>query len=417
MSQMVINGGKKLKGRVKISGAKNSVLPLLAATVLCDGEVTLRNCPDISDVDTALLILNLLGIETKFTDNTAFINAKTPLNTTLSETVMRKMRSSIVFTGSILARRSKAIVAYPGGCELGPRPIDIHIEALKKLGAIVTEDNGKLIFTAPNGLFGTEIDLKISSVGATENIILAATLSKGTTVINTAAREPEIDDLINFLTIAGAKINGKGTSTITVTGVEKLSAIDYFIMPDRIEAATYISAVATAGGEITLENVTPKHIESIIEVYKNAGCEITAKGSTLTVKQNNGLVALPYVKSMPYPAFPTDAGPLLVASLINAKGTSVYVEGVFENRFRFVSELKRMGADIMIEGRAAVINGKTLSPANCRCYDLRGGAAVVVAALGIKGKSVISDIEYINRGYEKITEKLNALGADVYIKE
>ena len=417
MPKMIITGGKTLNGDVFISGAKNSVLPLLAATLLCDGEVKLYNCPDISDVENSLHILNSLGIETSFKDDCIIVNGRTPINTTISENMMRKMRSSVVFVGSILARRGKAVISTPGGCELGPRPIDIHIDVLKSLGATVIEDRGKMLFTVENGLKGNTIDLKLPSVGATETAIFAAVTAQGTTVINNAAREPEIGDLIDFLNKAGADILGKNSSTITIKGVNKLNGVSHRVIPDRIEAATFMAAVGSASGSITLHNVIPAHLESVTEALTRAGCKITVGDSTLGITAPKSLKSVCFIKSLPYPSFPTDAGPMICAALSKADGNSVFCEGIFENRFRYISELIKMGADIKIEGNIAVINGKPLFGAECKSFDLRGGAAVVVAALGARGTTVLSNIEFLNRGYDNLSEKLALIGADIYIKE
>ncbi len=414
MSRLRIAGGKKLEGTVPVSGAKNAVLPLLSAALLCDGETVFTNCPELSDVEACIDILRHLGIRAQSSNGTVTVEGAAPANIEIPERLMRRMRSSVIFLGSILARRGKAAVSNPGGCELGPRPIDLHISALSSLGAEMTDEHGVLKFSAPDGLRGNTVNLAVQSVGATENTILAAVLAKGTTVINNAAREPEISALADFLNSAGANIKGAGSSVITIEGVKKLYGTVCRVIPDRIEAATFMAAAAVTGGDITLKNIYTPHMQSIIDAFALTGCKIDFSEHTLRIKAPARLQAIPYIKSQVYPAFPTDVGPLITAALATADGTSVFVEGIFENRYRYISELQRLGADIKIEGRAAIVRGKKhLCGAPCVCTDLRGGAALAVAALGAEGVTVLDDTRHISRGYGRFAEKLSLIGAQI----
>lgn len=414
MSKLIINGGKRLFGELTIQGAKNSVLPILAATVLCNNTSVIHNCPKLSDVSAAINILKYLGCECFYVNNTVTVDTKKLHCSKIPNKLMQKMRSSIMFLGAILARCGNAIISSPGGCELGPRPIDLHINALKLLGATVTESHGFIEFNAPNGLCGTQINLSIASVGATENIILAAVTAKGNTIIHNAAKEPEICDLAAFLNSCGAQILGAGTDTITIFGVDGLSGCTHNVIPDRIATATYMAAAAITGGEIVLKNVAPSHISAINSVFEETGCKLSCNNNSLSLKAPPKLNRVSTIRTAIHPGFPTDAGPLILAMLTLSKGTSVIVENIFENRFRYVDELKRLGANVQIEGKVAIVEGvNTLSGANCKCTDLRGGAAIVIGALAAKGRSVISDIHHIKRGYENIDTSLALLGANI----
>lgn len=414
MSKLIINGGKRLFGEVKIHGAKNSVLPILAATVLCKGSSVIHNCPELSDVNASINILRHLGCRCSFKNNTVTVNSNTIQCSQIPDSLMLKMRSSVIFLGAILGRCGSAVISSPGGCELGPRPIDLHISALKRLGAKVTESHGLIEFNAPKGLTGAKINLSFASVGATENIILAATTAKGVTVIHNAAKEPEICDLAAFLNACGARIYGAGTDEVTIYGVEDLRCCTHNVIPDRIAAASYMAAAAITGSEITLKNVVPAHLTAVNSVFEEAGCKIKCGGKNLIIKAPQRLSRVSTVRTAIYPGFPTDAGPLVLAMLSKANGTSVIVENIFENRFRYVDELKRLGAHVKVEGRVAIIEGvSALSAAPCKCTDLRGGAALVVAALAAEGTTVISDIHHIKRGYDGIVSRLSLLGADI----
>lgn len=414
MSELVINGGKKLSGEICVQGAKNSVLPVLAATVLCGGECVIHNCPQLSDVETSLKILAHLGCGCKKDGDTVAVNARDISDYSIPDTLMREMRSSVVFLGAVIGRTGKAVISSPGGCELGPRPIDLHLSSLNKMGVTVKEEHGYLNCTAENGLHGAEITLNFPSVGATENIILAAVLAEGDTVIHGAAKEPEISDLADFLNSAGARINGCGSDTVRIRGVKTLGGAEHSIIPDRIVAATYMACAAVTGGNITLKNVMPPHMASILWLFNESGCKVNINGKSINLLSPQRLLRVPTVRSLVYPGFPTDAGPIAAALLCKADGTSVFVENIFENRFRYVDELKRFGAKIKTEGKIAVIEGVTeLSAADCKSTDLRGGVALVIAALAANGKSKIGEIQHIERGYEDITENLRLIGADI----
>lgn len=414
MSELVINGGKKLSGEICVQGAKNSVLPVLAATVLCGGECVIHNCPQLSDVETSLKILAHLGCGCKKDGDTVAVNARDISDYSIPDTLMREMRSSVVFLGAVIGRTGKAVISSPGGCELGPRPIDLHLSSLNKMGVTVKEEHGYLNCTAENGLHGAEITLNFPSVGATENIILAAVLAEGDTVIHGAAKEPEISDLADFLNSAGARINGCGSDTVRIRGVKTLGGAEHSIIPDRIVAATYMACAAVTGGNITLKNVMPPHMASILWLFNESGCKVNINGKSINLLSPQRLLRVPTVRSLVYPGFPTDAGPIAAALLCKADGTSVFVENIFENRFRYVDELKRFGAKIKTEGKILVIEGVTeLSAADCKSTDLRGGAALVIAALAANGKSKIGEIQHIERGYEDITENLRLIGADI----
>lgn len=414
MSEIIVKGKNRLNGEIEIQGAKNSVLPVLAATILCKGECVVHNCPNLSDVDISLKILAHMGCNCLRDGNSVLIDSTDIASYEIPETLMREMRSSVVFLGAIIGRMGRAVISSPGGCELGPRPIDLHLSALEKMGVVITEEHGFLYCETPDGITGAEINLSFPSVGATENIILAAATAKGVTVIHNAAREPEISDLADFLNSAGARIYGSGSDTIYIYGVKKLRGTQHTIIPDRIVAATYMACSAVTGGKITLKGIMPSHMVSVLSVFREAGCDINVSGKSLTVSSDKGILRVPTIRSLVYPGFPTDAGPIIIAMLSLARGTTVFVENIFENRFRYIDELKRLGAKIKTEGKIAVIEGVSeLSGANCKCTDLRGGAALVTAALAASGETIISGIHHIERGYEDIVTALKGLGADI----
>ena len=414
MSRILIKGGKTLHGEITLQGAKNSVLPVLAGALLCEGKSRIHNCPVISDVDTSVRILTALGCVCHVEGNSLTVDALGADGYEIPEELMREMRSSVVFLGAVLGKTGKAVISSPGGCELGPRPIDLHISSLKKLGVTIEEDRGYIFCSAPNGLKGAEITLGFPSVGATENIILAAVKAEGLTVIHNAAREPEISDLADFLNSAGARIYGCGSDTVYIHGVKTLYSTEQSIIPDRIVTATYMACAAVTGGNITLNGTMPSHITSVLSVFREAGCDISVSGKSIKINCKNPLTRVPTIRSLVYPGFPTDAGPLVIAMLSRAKGTSVFVENIFENRFRYVDELKRLGAKIEIQGKIAVIEGVSgLSGATCKCTDLRGGAALVTAGLCAKGETVIGEIHHIERGYDDIVGCHKKLGADI----
>jgi len=414
MSEIVINGGKRLSGEINIQGAKNSVLPVLAATILCSGECTIHNCPDLYDVETSVKILTQLGCRCKREHNSVTVDSSNINNFEIPESLMREMRSSVVYLGAIIGRTGKAVISSPGGCELGPRPIDLHLSSLRDMGVSIAEEHGFITCNASDGIKGAEITLSFPSVGATENIILAATLAKGVTVIHNAAKEPEISDLADFLNRAGARIYGSGSDTIYIHGVKKLYGTEHSIIPDRIVAATYMACAAVTGGKIKINGIMPSHMVAILSVFKESGCKIAIAGKQLCISAENGILRVPTVRSLVYPGFPTDAGPLIIAMLCLSNGTSVFVENIFENRYRYIDELKRLGAKIKTEGKIAVIEGtKELSGAGCKATDLRGGAALVCAGLAAKGVTKVGEIQHIKRGYDDIVGNLKQLGADV----
>lgn len=418
MAEIIVNGGKQLTGEIAVQGAKNSVLPVLAGAVLCDGECVIHNCPNLSDVQSSIKILRNFGAKVSYQDNTVTVDCRSIEKYEIPESLMREMRSSVVFLGGIIGRTKRAIISNPGGCELGPRPIDLHLSALKKLGVEIYEEHGFLNCNAEKGLYGTEIHLAFPSVGATENVILTAATAKGVTVIHNAAREPEISDLADFLNSAGARIYGSGSDTIYIHGVDKLHGTTHTIIPDRIVAATYMSAAAITGSKLNLSHIMPSHMVAILHTFRESGCDISVKGKALTITAPKRLSRVPTIRSLVYPGFPTDAGPLLISMLAMAKGTTVFVENIFENRFRYINELNRLGANIKTEGKVAVIEGvNSLSGAKCVCPDLRGGAALVVAALSANGQSEIDNISHISRGYDDITGVLASVGADIKTKE
>lgn len=414
MAKIYINGGRRLSGELTIHGAKNSALPILAATLLCSGESVLHNCPRLSDVDVSVKILNSLGCDCRRDGNTVIVNAQNVSGNEIPDNLMREMRSSIVFLGAIIGRTKSALVSSPGGCELGPRPIDIHISSLELLGVQITEDHGYLECSVDKNLVGSEINLSFPSVGATENIILAAALAEGTTVIHNAAREPEISDLADFLNSAGAKIYGAGSDKIVINGVNRLHGAEHTVIPDRIVAATYISAAAVTNGDILLKNIMPSHQVALLNVFRQSGCEISPYSNCLRIRSLARPKRIPTIRTMVYPGFPTDAGPPVMAMMCVAKGTTVFVENIFQNRFKYIDELKRLGANIKTQGNVAVIEGVLrLSGAATECTDLRGGAALVVAGLAAEGTTEIDKIFHIDRGYESIEENLRALGAEI----
>ncbi len=414
MERMVIDGMIPLRGDIHLHGAKNSALPLLAATVLMKSTTVLENCPPLSDVAASTAILRHLGCEVCADDKTVSVTTTGLCRHTIPEKLMREMRSSIVFLGAILAATGEARLCFPGGCELGPRPIDLHLSALRQMGVKIRENGGVLHCAAPNGLHGAVITLSFPSVGATENVLLAAVLAKGDTVICNAAKEPEIVDLCRFLNNSGAQIEGGGESVITVHGVESLNGCRYRVMPDRIEAATYMSAVAVTGGEAMLYGAEPSHLLAVDSVLEEAGCRIVTQKDRIYLKAPAQLRAVRMIRTMPYPGFPTDAQAPVMAMLTRAKGTSVVVENIFDSRFKHVGELQRMGARIKTDGRVAVIEGvDRLSGASVCCTDLRGGAALVVAGLAAAGRTTISRLCHLDRGYTALEKTLTSLGARV----
>lgn len=402
MSEYVIEGGTPLRGVCRVQGSKNSALPILAAALLCGGECVIHNCPMLSDVEATGNILKHLGVFVKREGHTVITDSSGFSGSDIPDTLMREMRSSVIFLGAILARAGRVRVSTPGGCEIGLRPIDLHLDAMRKLGAEVREEYGKIDCVAPDGLKGAKISLSFPSVGATENIMIAASTAKGETQIINAAREPEISDLADFLNASGAKITGAGESTVVIEGVPKLHSTEHTVISDRIAAATYMAAAAMTKGSIRLEKIIPAHLGPVISVLEETGCEIDIGMRSLTLKAPERLKSARMIRTMPYPGFPTDAQAPLTAALTVADGTGVIIETIFENRFKYIGELVRFGANIRVDGRMAVVDGvPELYGANVVTPDLRGGAALMLAGFAACGTTVISDIKHILRGYER----------------
>ncbi len=415
MNKIIVTGGRKLNGEIFVQGAKNSVLPILVATLLVNGVSVIHNCPMLSDVDATIKILRYLGCAVSREGHTVTVDSSTMCRQDVPDSLMREMRSSIVFLGGIIGRMGKAVLSTPGGCEIGLRPIDLHLSAMEQFGAKVTTENGFIVCSAgEKGICGTRIVLSFPSVGATENIILASTLAKGTTVISNAAREPEISDLADFLNRCGAKIYGAGDSTITVEGVSRLHSAEHTIIPDRIVASTYMIAAAITGGNICIKDVIPSHLGPIIQPLRESGCHVFVKGRNVTISSPKQLKRIKMIRTMPHPGFPTDVQAQMMAMTTIADGTSVFIENIFESRFKHIGELLRFGAKIHAEGRMAVVEGvKTLNGAKVKATDLRGGSAMIIAGLSANGITEISEVHHIDRGYEEPEKALEALGADI----
>lgn len=412
----IVEGGKRLEGTTYVSGSKNASLPIIASTILNGGINKLYNVPNIHDTQMMLKILETLGCKIKKNNGKIVIDSRNITNYEIPENLMSQMRSSVIIAGALLARKKKVVFTYPGGCDIGSRPIDLHIKSFEKLGVNVKEEFGDIKCEADK-IVGTDIQLDFPSVGATENIMLASVFANGTTTINNAAMEPEIVDLQNALNSMGAKIEGAGTNNIIIKGVEKLKDLSYNIIPDRIEAGTLLCATAITGGNIKLQKVVPEHIKTLLNKLEEMGCNVKTNKNEIILNAPKKLKAVD-IKTLPYPGFPTDLQSILGVTLTVAKGTSVIVENIFENRYRYLTELTKMGAKSSIEGRTAVIKGvRRLSKANVKATDLRGGAALVLAALNAKGRTCIENIEYILRGYENLDKKLNSLGAEIIIED
>ncbi|MDR2772634.1 MAG: UDP-N-acetylglucosamine 1-carboxyvinyltransferase [Elusimicrobiota bacterium] len=413
MDKIIIDGGKKLKGRVGISGSKNSALPILFAALLTDDPVTINNVPTLADINATLSFLNFVGKKAQKKDSTVKMAASDAYRYIAPYDLVRKMRASVLIMGPLLARLGKVDVSLPGGCAIGARPIDIHLKAFKKLGAEIDLSGGYVRLSAKNGLKGADIKLRFPSVGATENIMLSAVLAKGRTRIINAAKEPEIGDLAIFLNKMGAKVGGGGSKTITIDGVDKLHGAVHAVIPDRIEAATYLIAAAITKGDIVLENVEADHIRAVIDKLKAAGMDIKEGESTIHIKHKRQLKPQS-ISTDVYPKFPTDVQAQWTALMSLVEGKSSVKENVFENRFMHIPELQRFGADLTIKGKTVGIKGvKKLSGAPVMVSDLRAGAALVLAGLAAEGDSVIDRIYHLDRGYELLEHKLKKLGADI----
>ena len=415
MEKLIVKGGNRLVGAVKTSGAKNAVLPIIAASILGTTPSHLDEVPMLEDVHTISEVLKCLGLSVECSpeknvldiDSTEITSYEAPYE------LVRTMRASFLVMGPLLARIGKARISMPGGCAIGARPIDIHLKGFEALGVKIEQGHGYIEASAPGGLKGTSIYFDFPSVGATENIMMAASLAEGTTILENAAEEPEIVDLANYLNKMGAKIRGAGTDTIRIEGVDKLHGADYTIIPDRIEAGTYMIAAAMTGGDVIVENVLPEHQKPLIAKLREAGAVVEEDIDKVRVIGKNPLKAVS-IKTLPYPGFPTDMQAQMMAMMVIAEGRSKVTETVFENRFMHVVELNRMGAQISTEGRSAVIDGPCkLTGCDVRATDLRAGAAMILAGLVAEGTTRIGDLHHIDRGYENIVAKLKNLGADI----
>ena len=417
MSYFAIEGGRPLCGVLPVGGAKNSVLPILAASLLFEGESVLHNCPDLSDVAYAAQILEQLGCRVCRAESDIVVDSRGMSRFAIDDRLMRKMRSSVIFLGAILARCGQASLSMPGGCELGPRPIDLHLSAMRALGIEVENEGGKLVCRAKNPK-GADIRLPFPSVGATENIMLAAVTCPGTTRIFGPAREPEIVDLQAFMNRCGLSVLGAGSDLIEIVGGKADRSPEHTIIPDRIAAATFLSAAAAAGGDVTLLKAQPEHMAPVLAALSRAGCEITKGENFVRLKAPKRLLPAGRVVTAPHPGFPTDAQAPLMAAMAAAAGETVFEEQIFQSRYNHVKGLLRMGADIRIDGRRATVRGVTkLHGAQAEAPDLRGGAALVIAALSAEGESRITGLAHIDRGYERLEQQISRLGGTMARKE
>ena len=412
MDKYIINGGKELGGRIRVHGAKNAVLPIMAATLLADDVCHIYDCPDLSDVRHTINILKTLGCSATLSDGVLVVDSSSSDKWEIPEELMREMRSSIIFLGALAGRMGRARMCFPGGCELGNRPIDLHIKALRELGIQIREENG-FIEASCERMHPGDIHLSFPSVGATENIILASVKIKGETTISNAAKEPEIADMCDFLNKMGADITGGGTEFIKINGVAHLHGVDHKIIPDRIVAATLMCAAMTTKSEIELLNVRSAHLGAIVSVLRESGARIEFFKDKMYIRAPEKIVPVDMIKTQVYPGFPTDAQSVVMAVLCMGEGTSVIIENIFDSRYKIIPELKKMGADIIQDGRVAIIKGQKLSGAHIRAMDLRGGAALAVAALGAEGQSILEGTHYIDRGYVELCNMLKDLGADI----
>jgi UDP-N-acetylglucosamine 1-carboxyvinyltransferase len=413
MSKFIINGGAQLNGSLVCQGAKNAVLPLYAAALLTDERVKIGNCPDLQDVANMGAILNTLGADVERKGNSVEILAENLFSHEIPGRLAKELRSSIFLLGSVLGRLKKANVAYPGGCDIGLRPIDLHIKALGELNVRIVEKYGYLYCDATQ-LKPAQIDLNYPSVGATENIMLLTAISEGVTTISNAAREPEIEDLQNFLNGMGAKIEGAGTSYIKITGVKKLHGVEFRTMPDRIAAGTYLLAAAVCGGKVTVKNTRPEHLRSLLSKLEKAGSKIEIDGFDITITAEGRPKALGDVETQPYPGFPTDLQAPLASLAAVADGTTVITENIFDSRLKHVPELIKMGAQIKVKEKTAIIQGvPRLKGAELTAADLRGGASLVLAGLSAAETTIINNVQHIERGYDNFEGILTSLGADI----
>lgn len=411
MEKLIVSGGRKLSGTVKVSGAKNAVLPIIAASLLSTSVSRLEEIPDLEDVRTMAKVLTHLGVSVSNEPSTLVVDSTNITGCEVPYELTRKMRASFTVLGPLLARLGTARISLPGGCAIGTRPIDLHLKGFEALGAEIVLGHGYIEARAPQGLIGARIYLDFPSVGATENIMMAASLAKGQTILENPAEEPEIVDLANYLNTMGARVRGAGTNLIRIEGVKELKGSSYAVIPDRIEAGTYMVAAAITGGDVWIENALTEHLKPVVAKLKEAGVYIEERIDGIRVR-GNGLIKAVDVKTLPYPGFPTDMQAQFMALMTVATGTSVVTETVFENRFMHVDELKRMGANIKIEGRSAVVEGvHKLTGCEVKAPDLRAGASLVLAGLVAQGQTEIGCIHHIERGYEDIVDKLRGLGA------
>ncbi|MDH5299348.1 MAG: UDP-N-acetylglucosamine 1-carboxyvinyltransferase [Desulfobulbaceae bacterium] len=414
MDKILIEGGRPLHGEVAISGAKNAALPLIAATLLTPGWHTLRNVPNLRDTRTIMVLLESFGVEWERDGSTLRINSANLNNCEASYELVKTMRASVLVLGPLVARMGQARVSLPGGCAIGARPIDFHLQALKILGATIVLEQGYVGAEIAGRLQGNTVYFDIPSVTATENIMMAASLAEGTTVIKNAAREPEIGNLVDMLVAMGAKIEGRDTDRLVIHGVEKLHPVEIDVIPDRIETGTYLLAVAAAGGEITVTNCNPAHLPSLSEKLRAIGLEIKTTADSFWLKRTGPLRSID-IKTMPFPGFPTDLQAQTMALMTMANGLSVITETIFENRFMHVAELRRMGANIRVDGHSAMVTGvPKLTGAPVMATDLRASASLVVAALAAEGRTEISRVYHLDRGYEDMDGKLSKLGASIW---
>lgn len=414
MARFIITGGKPLKGTVRVSGAKNSVLPIIAASLLADGQSVIEEMPDLNDVRIMCDLLMSLGARIELSNSRTMlkINCDGISNTTAPYELVNKMRASFLIMGPLLAKTGTASISLPGGCAIGSRPVDLHLKGFSAMGAMITQGHGYIKANIKDKLKGAKIYLDFPSVGATENIIMAAVTAEGQTIIENAAIEPEIVDLSTYLTSMGAGIKGAGTDTIKIEGVKNLTSARHAIIPDRIEAGTFMVAAAITGGDVTIENIVPDHLKPVTAKLREAGIEVSEELTSIRV--NGGDLNAVDIKTHPYPGFPTDMQSQMTSLMSRAKGISMVIETIFENRFMHVSELKRMGANIKVEGRSAIIEGcGKLTGAQVKATDLRAGAALVLAGLAAEGMTEVSDIEHVDRGYVKMDGKLTSLGANI----
>ena len=412
MSEYIIKGGKKIAGEIAISGSKNAALPIIAASILNAGKTTLYNVPQIHDTKMMFEILKKLGGKVTKKQNKVIIDTEKINKYEIPEDLMREMRSSVIFVGALIGRHREATFSYPGGCDIGTRPIDLHLKAFEKLGININKNYGNIACSCDK-ITGEKINLDFPSVGATENAMLLATLAEGKTEISNAAREPEIIDLQNFLNRMGAKIRGAGSSQIIIEGVKMLKDVSYNIMPDRIEAGTFLTLAGMSNSNFLVKNVEALHLLPVIDKLEEADCKLKIGKNEIEIQGPKKIKAVD-IKTMPYPGFPTDMQSIFLTLLTIAKGTSMVVENIFENRYKYTQELIRMGAKIKIEGNTAIVKGvKRLYGAKVKATDLRGGAALVLAGTIAKGKTNIQNIQYIKRGYEKLEQKLKKIGVDI----